>query len=210
MPDNRTQLGTSLSNDCSSSNEIENGNNGCSVNAPYTSSYGPVFNTYGGGWYAVERTSQFIRVWFWSRNGTTTPSEVSSGAQDINTDNWGTPIAYFPNTNCDLTSRFGNLNIIIDLTFCGNWAGDDFNDAGCPGNCTDYVNNNASSFVNAYWDFAAARIYSPSSSSNATSTSSHLSTTSMSSSTPVVNRINTPQVISAAALLVVGAGWIMG
>merc|ERR1712118_165051 len=54
MPSNRTQLGTSLSNDCSSSADIGNGNNGCSVDAPYTSSYGPVFNSNGGGYYAVE------------------------------------------------------------------------------------------------------------------------------------------------------------
>ncbi|EED81035.1 predicted protein, partial [Postia placenta Mad-698-R] len=106
-----------------------------------------------------DRTSEYIRVWFWSRNGTTTPSEVSSGASNINTDSWGTPIAYFPDTNCNLKDLFGNHNIIIDLTFCGSWAGEAFGPAGCPGNCTDYVNSNPSAFENAYWEFAAARVY---------------------------------------------------
>ncbi|EED81597.1 hypothetical beta-glucanase from glycoside hydrolase family GH16 [Postia placenta Mad-698-R] len=211
MPSNRTMLGTALSNDCSSSASVENGNNGCPVDAPYTSSYGTVFNTYGGGWYAVERTSEYIRVWFWSRNGTTTPSEVSSGASNINTDSWGTPIAYFPDTSCNLKDLFGNHNIIIDLTFCGSWAGEAFGPAGCPGNCTDYVNSNPSAFENAYWDFAAARVYLPSSSasnsSNATSTSnfSAASSSSTSSGSYVTQALSVPVLLS----MLIGAVYIM-
>jgi len=30
----------------------------------------------------------------------------------------GTPMAYFPNTNCDFGRHFGEHNIIINLTFC--------------------------------------------------------------------------------------------
>ncbi|KZT09301.1 glycoside hydrolase family 16 protein [Laetiporus sulphureus 93-53] len=210
MPSNRTMLGTSLSNDCSSSNEIENGNNGCSVNAPYTSSYGPTFNTYGGGYYAVERTAEFIRVWFWSRNGTNIPSDITSGSGSINTDNWGKPIADFPDTDCDISKVFGDNNIIIDLTFCGNWAGDAFNPAGCPGNCTDYVNNNPSAFSNAYWDFAAARIYLTSSSSSSNSSSSaskSMSATSVSSSQSASGSVSSSSKLEAHASSAVSASY---
>ena len=30
----------------------------------------------------------------------------------------GTPVAYFPNTQCNLAQFFGQNNIIINLTFC--------------------------------------------------------------------------------------------
>jgi len=164
VPSNRTQLGTSLSNDCSDTSDIGNGNNGCSVDAPYTSSYGPVFNSNGGGYYAMERTSQFIRVWFWARNQDGIPSDITGGVSSVNTDDWGTPIAYFPDDDCDINKVFGNNNIIIDLTFCGNWAGEDFSETGCGSNCTQYVNENPSAFSDAYWDFAAVRVYEASSS----------------------------------------------
>ena len=32
--------------------------------------------------------------------------------------NQGTPVAYFPNNQCNLGSYFGVNNIIINLTFC--------------------------------------------------------------------------------------------
>lgn len=63
------------------------GNTGCGVEAPTANSYGPSFNSAGGGFYAMERTTDFIKVWFWSR-GSAVPSDVSSGAGTVNTDNW--------------------------------------------------------------------------------------------------------------------------
>lgn len=41
-----------------------------------------------GGWYAMERTDDFVKVWFWSATDTTVPSDVSTGAGSVNTDNW--------------------------------------------------------------------------------------------------------------------------
>lgn len=35
----------------------------------------------------MERTTDFIKVWFWSR-GDSIPSDVSSGAGTVDTDNW--------------------------------------------------------------------------------------------------------------------------
>lgn len=50
--------------------------------------YGPGFNNNGGGWYAVERTSTFIQVFFWARNDGSVPAEVKNGAGSVNTSNW--------------------------------------------------------------------------------------------------------------------------
>ena len=111
------------------------GNTGCGVVAPSANSYGPSFNAAGGGFYAMERTNSFIKVWFWSRNANV-PSDVRNGGSTVNTDAWvcylslshgihssktnrqGTPTAFFPNTNCDLASHFGPNEIVINLTFC--------------------------------------------------------------------------------------------
>ena len=36
----------------------------------------------------MERTDDFIRVFFWARDDTTVPNEVANGSSDIDTDSW--------------------------------------------------------------------------------------------------------------------------
>lgn len=79
---NRPMTGTATGNNCDVN---QTGNAGCGVKAPTTNSYGPSLNAIGGGWYAMERTNNFIKVWFFPRNGSK-PSDI--GASTINTDNW--------------------------------------------------------------------------------------------------------------------------
>lgn len=133
MPASRTMTGTSTGNNCDVNTD---GNSGCGVQAPTAQSYGPSLNSIGGGFYAMERTNDFIKVWFFPRNGNI-PSDVKSGSSSVDTDNWvrgrriavvnpveklmlrqGTPTAFFPNTQCDIASHFDANNIIINLTFC--------------------------------------------------------------------------------------------
>ncbi|KIM85918.1 hypothetical protein PILCRDRAFT_5025 [Piloderma croceum F 1598] len=45
------------------------------------------------GWYAIERTSTFINVWFWDRHSDCVPSDVVHRRTTIDTDNLGTPSA---------------------------------------------------------------------------------------------------------------------
>ncbi|TFK45417.1 putative laminarinase [Heliocybe sulcata] len=156
MPAARDQTGTAGSNDCYGG---DNNNSGCGVQDPTTNSYGPTFNANGGGWYAMERTNSYISIWFWARNDGSVPFDVSSGPAQIDTSTWGEPTAYFPNTDCDLASHFGQNNIIFDLTLCGDWAGAVYNSDGCSGDCVTYVNENPSAFSNAYWDIGFVRVY---------------------------------------------------
>jgi hypothetical protein len=109
----------------------------------------------------MERTSSGIKVWFWSRSAGGIPSDVTSGGSTINTSNWGTPAAFFPSTDCNISTFFGPHNIIINLTFCGDWAGQSsiYAASGCPSTCVDYVNDNPSAFTNAYFDFASLNVY---------------------------------------------------
>ncbi|KAF8708398.1 glycoside hydrolase family 16 protein, partial [Rhizoctonia solani] len=152
-----TRLGKSPTTTNTNCDWTVNGNAGCGVQAPVANSYGPAFNSVGGGWYAMERTSSYIKVWFWPRNSGAVPSQVRNGASSIDTSTWGRPFALFVNSSCNIASKFGPENIIINLTFCGDWAGGVYGNSGCPGSCVDYVNNNPAAFKNAYWDIAALR-----------------------------------------------------
>lgn len=111
------QLGEVMTTNC---DVTANFNSGCGSSFDYAStSFGPNFNQAGGGWFAVERTNQHISVWYWATwDLFDTPIDVQWGSPVVDTSLWGTPSAYFPNTDCDIASHFGPNNIIINLTFC--------------------------------------------------------------------------------------------
>ncbi|OJA13654.1 hypothetical protein AZE42_06891 [Rhizopogon vesiculosus] len=158
IPPFTTQLGTTLSTNCSAAFDF---NEGCAVELAGNNSYGPAFNRIGGGWYAMERTNHYINVWFWARSDPFAPDDVTCGASTIDTGKWGIPAAHFPNTQCDLASHFGPNNIIINLTFCGAKAGNStlYTAAGCPSDCETFVNDNPSAFENAYFQFSSIKVY---------------------------------------------------
>ncbi|KAH9923010.1 endo-1,3(4)-beta-glucanase-like protein [Amylocystis lapponica] len=158
MPASRAETGTPVNNDC---NVNTDGNSGCNVQNPSDNSYGTAFNSAGGGWYVMERTTSYINVWFWSRSDGSVPSDVSGAANSVDTSSWGTPVALFPDNSCNLAEVLAANNIIFDLTLCGSWAGVDsvYSNAGCSGNCVDHVNNDPSAFTEAYWDVAGVRVY---------------------------------------------------
>ncbi|KAJ7923470.1 glycoside hydrolase family 16 protein [Mycena leptocephala] len=150
MPATRTQTGTSLQLDCDVS---VNFNAGCGVSAGKSTSYGPAFNANHGGWYAIERTEEFISVWFWARDDEHVPAGVKFGSILVETHNWGIPVAHFPNTTCNLAQFFDANNIIINLTLCGDFAGNAavYAASGCPSTCKDFVDNNPAALANAYF-----------------------------------------------------------
>ncbi|KAJ7680263.1 glycoside hydrolase family 16 protein [Mycena polygramma] len=160
MAPEREQRGQSVSTVCDAS---VNHNQGCGVSFAKPNSYGQGFNSNGGGWYAMHRASCGIYVWFWARNDSTVPIEVSQGLSTVNPDQslWGPPDAAFPTDSCDYRSHFDSHHIVFDLTFCGDWAGSAYGTSGCPSTCEDYVNNNPSNFTEAYWELSALRVYIP-------------------------------------------------
>jgi len=152
----RTMKGSPGSLDCVAA---DNGNTGCGVSGDSPQSFGDPFNQAQGGWYVMERTPTQINVWFWGRGDSSVPADVAQGNAGVSPSGWGTPTATFVSDTCDISSLFGPNNIIINLTLCGDWAGNTFGAAGCPGDCIDYVNSNPSAFTEAYWDIAALRVY---------------------------------------------------
>ena len=103
MPASRAMTGTPTNNNCDVNTD---GNSGCGVQAPSANSYGPSFNANGGGWYAMERTDSFIKVWFWPRGAADVPIGVSEGHDDVDPANWGTPQAFFPSDTCNIAEHF--------------------------------------------------------------------------------------------------------
>ncbi|THU91896.1 glycoside hydrolase family 16 protein, partial [Dendrothele bispora CBS 962.96] len=165
MSEIRWQKGSTINTNCDYS---VNFNAGCGVAYSSQRSFGPEFNANGGGWFAVERTDDFIKIWFWARDDILVPPEVRFGLDFVVTDTWGKPEAFFPNTMCDIEKLFGDHNIIINLTFCGDWAGNAYLGSGCPARltnstpiatCEDYVNNNPAAFKDAYFDFSWIKVY---------------------------------------------------
>ena len=84
----------------------------------------------------MERTNSAISVWFWERSAPV-PHDVFAHGPTVDTSHWGQPTAIFPNTDCDIASHFDANNIIINLTFCGQWAGvaNVYAASGCPSTC---------------------------------------------------------------------------
>ena len=86
---------TIVSTDCVAA---DNGNQGCGVDNNKANNYGADFNSAGGGWYAMERTDSFINVYFWSRDDSSVPSDLKSGASSVDTSNWVRYLLPFANS----------------------------------------------------------------------------------------------------------------
>jgi Glycosyl hydrolases family 16 len=133
-------------------------NVGCAIGTGNTQSYGQGFNTVGGGVYATEWTSEAISVWFFPRSAI--PSDLNSGTP--NPDNWGIPTAQFTG-GCNIDQHFKNQQIVFDITFCGQWAGQVWGqDATCApkaATCQDYVQNTPSAFTDTYWSINSLKVY---------------------------------------------------
>lgn len=134
-------------------------NSGCAFTQSGNNSFGHQFNMQAGGVFAHNWDSTGISVWFFPRGQV--PDDITNGNPDPSS--WGAPTAMFPNNDsCGAFSQFANHQIVLDTTLCGDWAGNAFNSAGCPGSCADYVAD-PSNFKLAKWMVSSIRVYQPSS-----------------------------------------------
>lgn len=141
----------------SSNCNADNGNTGCGVTTG--ANYGSTFNSAGGGVYALQWESSGIYVWYWPR--ASVPADITAGAPV--TGNWGTPIVAFNSgSNCVIDDYFENNNIILDTTFCGDWAGTVWSTGSCASlasSCNTYVEDNPAAFEYAYWLVNSIKVY---------------------------------------------------
>ncbi|SPQ98922.1 unnamed protein product (mitochondrion) [Plasmodiophora brassicae] len=93
---------------------------GCGNQATTPGSYGTAFNNNGGGIYAALWDKTGIFIWMFPRQAI--PNDIVQGSP--HPDLWPIPMTNlsFSASSCAATA-FGNTNIVMDLTFCGDWAG---------------------------------------------------------------------------------------
>ncbi|KAK7704902.1 hypothetical protein SLS64_008250 [Diaporthe eres] len=132
---------------------------GCNYAPPLTdtSTYGDDFNAVGGGVYAMDWTSESIRIWHFPRNKI--PQNIVDKKPDPST--WGTPQALFGDSSdpdsCDVGLSFYNMSIVLDIDFCGDYAGgSQWGSSSCyayASSCEIWVGNSPSQFANSFWEF---------------------------------------------------------
>ena len=136
----------------SSSNCTDLDDTGCSMLSKDSSSYGTSFNAANGGVYAAEWNQVTgIKVWFFPRGDI--PADVSSDSPDPQT--WGTPAASIPAENCDMSTHFYDMQLVLNTNFCGSWANRTWTTSGCAkkaSTCEEFVRKNPEAFTEAYWE----------------------------------------------------------
>jgi len=195
-----TAPGCTISNNGSFSGHVETancyvnapgqGNNvGCGIHTALDASYGTGFNSGGGGVYATEWTSNGITIWYFQRSQI--PNDITNGSPDPSS--WSEPLAKFQGS-CNFRTLFQNQSIVVDTTFCGSWAGQQFvweADQLCmskAATCQDYVQNNPQDFAQAFWQFNSIKVYQL----GDTSVASQQNPQPMSTSIPTLATASTP------------------
>lgn len=60
-------------------------------------------------------------MWHFARGSI--PSDLEAGTPDPST--WPTPSANFPSSGGDIASHFKDHSLTLDITLCGDWAGNE-------------------------------------------------------------------------------------
>ncbi|TWU76633.1 hypothetical protein ED733_008264 [Metarhizium rileyi] len=140
---------------------VGDNNVGCGYTSPAsdTSAYGDGFNAANGGVYAMEWDDEFIKIWHFARSNI--PRDITDKAPDPTS--WGLPQALFGGARCNVDDFFENMNLVININFCGDWGNAIWGKTdGCgkhAATCNEYVANNPEAFANAYWDVRYIEAY---------------------------------------------------
>ncbi|KZV99433.1 hypothetical protein EXIGLDRAFT_234843 [Exidia glandulosa HHB12029] len=140
-----------------------NGNTGCVVRDPSTKSFGKDFNSNQGGMWVTEFAEDAISIWFFSRADIPASLKSDANSTSIDTSALGTPVARYPNTNCDIKSLFAPQKIVINITLCGVFARPTFNST-CPAtqenSCyLDWVIGPPANYTEAYFEIVSHRVF---------------------------------------------------
>ncbi|KAG8417995.1 hypothetical protein J3458_005441 [Metarhizium acridum] len=134
-----------------------------------------------GGVYAMEWTSDFIKIYSWFPNQV--PSNIDSSSPD--TSLWGQPTIYLRKDLCNIDKIFKPQRIVLNIALCGNpvefsaWEGTCKQRHG--DSCRTYVAENPAAFDNVYFQIQDIRIFNQD--APKTTSTSTTSTTMASSST---------------------------
>ncbi|KAI0171614.1 concanavalin A-like lectin/glucanase, partial [Pestalotiopsis sp. NC0098] len=127
-------------------------NQGCSAD-----SYGLPFGLSEGGVYALEWTSDYLKIWSWTR--ALAPPDIQLG--NPLPSNWSVP--NFMITDCNVDQAFQDMKLVLNIDFCGV-AGVDGIWNSCKAStgydtCTGYVAENPEAFKDSYFKIADFKVY---------------------------------------------------
>lgn len=142
----------------------------------------------------MEWAENAIKIWHFARGSI--PEDITQKNPDPS--NWGNPTASFGGSSCDVDKYFKNMNLVININFCGDWAGGVWGKTdSCntyASTCNEYVASNPQAFANAYWDIRFIDAYqkgeSSSGNSGISSPSEPTTTTTMTTTTTTTVRAN--------------------
>ncbi|GAA5985051.1 hypothetical protein JCM10908_002502 [Rhodotorula pacifica] len=183
-----------------------NMNSGCTFLDPRTTSNGAAFAANGGGVFAAQLSKDGVSIWFFPRPSVPTDlafsaSSSSNPVPDPST--WGTPVAFYPTSSCNVSDHFSAQQIVVTITACGDWAGQVTNSTGCPlktDSCYTSFVLDSSNYDQAYFEIPSIRVYSnPSLSAPSLVTAN--TTTSSSGSAAAASASSSGKATSAASSL---------
>lgn len=164
--DNSTEAfqGSLVDSNCNAVNATK----GCSITMEHNTSNntlataGKAFNAQGGGVYVHDWTAEGITVWLFPRDNL--PADLVAGTPDSST--WTQkPLAKFTGKG-DFGTTFKNMQLIINIDFCGDWAGQPTVWSGSGAlkatgaeTCAEFVGNNPEAFKDTYFEIGSVDFY---------------------------------------------------
>jgi len=134
-------------------------NQGCSLGFP-DGTFGAAWNEDGGGAYAALWDESGVQIWAF--RGGCVPEDLRCGRPEPS--RWGMPAARFSfGPRCG-EGHFASLRVVINLTFCGDWAGVSWPWSGCllrGVSCDAFVRGHPEAFAEAFWAVRAVQVYRP-------------------------------------------------
>lgn len=164
-PKNRTWVRGVASGECSTNYTTD----GCYANGTVPDNYGDGFNANGGGIYAMQWTSRFLKMWFFPRYAIPPAAQdaIDGTCDSPDVSGFGIPqAAFFGGRGCNVDARFKQHRLIFDTTFCGDWAGRKW-PSSCPSAygrngsdaCAIYVGAHPEDYMEAYWEVNSIQVF---------------------------------------------------
>ncbi|KAH9900137.1 hypothetical protein F4778DRAFT_158388 [Xylariomycetidae sp. FL2044] len=116
------------------------------------------FGSSSGGVFAMEWTSEHIKIWDWTHSAV--PNDITTGKPKPDT--WKTPA--YAIKQCDIDKAFTDMKMIFNIDLCGVAAHDDKWGASCKAEtkydqCYEYVRDEASDFKDSYFKVKHINIF---------------------------------------------------
>ncbi|KAG4033627.1 hypothetical protein MFRU_004g01310 [Monilinia fructicola] len=171
----------------------------CSGTNTDPNSYGTPFNNNGGGVYAMQWTSDVIRIWNFGPDAI--PADITAGTPDPST--WTLPAFTTEGGVCNIDELFANHKIVFDTSFCGGragktefWQETTCYDAEQYPTCDSYVRANPAAYKEAYWLINSVKVYQ--NDSLAATSAAAASSESASTASTKISATATPTITSAS------------